>query len=416
MCEAKQNSKNRKDKCVRSDIQDCRKAVFMNFWEIEHFFKCPVIGMCLTFSEQKQLLKKAGFSIKKKTPFEIHEMLVANSEHENQLARKVDNLLNRKFGAEAASLLALGKEKFIARWRAVFDSEDCRCALWAAAAGRRLSLECRSEVFGDVHMTMHWSANQSIKLKQKLAAQQAQIDGMQQAGKEAAALQRNLRKENNRLRKSEADLKTRLTSMESNQRKLEERLAAVHSQPWLHSLEQKNQRLQDDLNAATFNLKTGELQVAKLKEQNAFLSEELEQHKELARHLSQEIRFFISNACEMKPCEESCSTFDLCQKRVLIVGGLTRMEALYRRLIEGSGGKFEYHDGYMKKGTKSLENRLRRADMVLCPVSCNSHAACSMVKNLAKKHNKPLHMLANSSLSTVSQVIRGTASEHAVVN
>jgi hypothetical protein len=81
------------------------------------------------------------------------------------------------------------------------------------------------------------------------------------------------------------------------------------------------------------------------------------------------------------------------------------MEALYRALIESSGGIFEYHDGYMKKGFKLLEGRLRRADVVVCPVNCNSHAACSAVKNLAKKHNKTVHMLDNSSLSAVSQAI-----------
>ena len=81
------------------------------------------------------------------------------------------------------------------------------------------------------------------------------------------------------------------------------------------------------------------------------------------------------------------------------------MESLYRELIEGSGGIFEYHDGHMKNGVKKLEHRLRRADVVVCPVSCNSHAACSMVKNLAKKHNKTVHMLANSSLNAVSHAI-----------
>jgi hypothetical protein len=83
------------------------------------------------------------------------------------------------------------------------------------------------------------------------------------------------------------------------------------------------------------------------------------------------------------------------------------MESLYRELIEGSNGVFEYHDGYVKKGARDIESRLKRADMVLCPVNCNSHAACSIVKNLGKKHNKTVHILANSSLSTVSQVIWG---------
>jgi hypothetical protein len=90
-----------------------------------------------------------------------------------------------------------------------------------------------------------------------------------------------------------------------------------------------------------------------------------------------------------------------------MVGGITRMESLYRELVEGCGGVFEYHDGYVKKGAKCLEGCLKRADMVICPVNCNSHAACSIVKNLGKKHNKPVHMLSNSSLSAVSQVIWG---------
>jgi hypothetical protein len=90
-----------------------------------------------------------------------------------------------------------------------------------------------------------------------------------------------------------------------------------------------------------------------------------------------------------------------------MVGGITKMESLYRELVESSGGIFDYHDGYMKNGIKNLESRLLRADMVVCPVSCNSHAACSIVKNLAKKHNKTVHMLASSSISAVSRVIQG---------
>jgi hypothetical protein len=82
------------------------------------------------------------------------------------------------------------------------------------------------------------------------------------------------------------------------------------------------------------------------------------------------------------------------------------METLYRQLIESSGGVFEYHEGHMKSGSKELENSLKRSDIVLCPVNCNSHAACTMVKNLGKKHNKPVHMLPNFSLNIVSQVIR----------
>ena len=83
------------------------------------------------------------------------------------------------------------------------------------------------------------------------------------------------------------------------------------------------------------------------------------------------------------------------------------MKPLYRGVIEGSGGIFEYHDGYMQKGVKTLEDRLSRADIVLCPVTCNSHAACSLAKKLGKKHKKRVRLLASSSLNTITQALSG---------
>ncbi|MDR0842968.1 MAG: DUF2325 domain-containing protein, partial [Acidobacteriota bacterium] len=94
-----------------------------------------------------------------------------------------------------------------------------------------------------------------------------------------------------------------------------------------------------------------------------------------------------------------------CQKRILIVGGIERMESRYRRLIEEGGGVMEYHDGHVSKGAHELECCLRRADMVLCPINCNSHAACLIIKKLGKKHRKPVCMLPNFSLSAVSRAI-----------
>jgi hypothetical protein len=97
-----------------------------------------------------------------------------------------------------------------------------------------------------------------------------------------------------------------------------------------------------------------------------------------------------------------------CNRRVLIVGGIERMERKYRQMIEKEGGTLDYHSGNMQDGVKKLENCLQRADIVLCPVNCNSHGACSMVKRLGKKHNKPVHMMPNFSLHAISSAL-GTA-------
>ncbi len=112
-----------------------------------------------------------------------------------------------------------------------------------------------------------------------------------------------------------------------------------------------------------------------------------------------------AGCCGDGSCDERCPAFELCRKRVLIVGGVERMEALYRTLIEGRGGELDYHSGHLRNGIDSLKRSLCRADIILCPVNCNSHGACLKVKELAKKHKKTFYMLPNGSLSTLSRLL-----------
>ncbi|MCM2287152.1 MAG: DUF2325 domain-containing protein [Desulfobacula sp.] len=84
---------------------------------------------------------------------------------------------------------------------------------------------------------------------------------------------------------------------------------------------------------------------------------------------------------------------------------MTKMKSFYKDIIEKAGGELDYHDGYMKNSHDNMEARVRRCDMVLCPVNCNSHNACLMVKRLCHCHNKPLKILGSASLSALSQAL-----------
>ena len=110
------------------------------------------------------------------------------------------------------------------------------------------------------------------------------------------------------------------------------------------------------------------------------------------------------DACRMLACGAQCADCP-CGKRVLIVGGIERMETKYRQVIEKEGGILDYHSGNMQGGVKKLERCLQRADIVLCPVTCNSHGACSMVKRLGKKHKKPVHMMPSFSVNAIARAI-----------
>jgi hypothetical protein len=214
-----------------------------------------------------------------------------------------------------------------------------------------------------------------------------------------------LQKENEQLRQNQEKLWTTLAEVEREKARLEEKLAAEDSRNRNAEIERENQILKAKLDAVLESAEDKQRIVASLEETNRRLSSEIERQKESNRRVKNEAQEILGEFLTLNRCDPICPSFDLCKKRILLVGGITRMESLYRELVEKSGGIFEYHDGYMKNGIRMLECRLRRADVVVCPVNCNSHAACSIVKNLAKKHNKTVHMLANSSLSAVSRAI-----------
>ncbi len=106
-----------------------------------------------------------------------------------------------------------------------------------------------------------------------------------------------------------------------------------------------------------------------------------------------------------KDCNDCCETCNLYKKRICIIGGVERMESLYRSFIEKNGGDLDYHSGSMQSGTSKLEKFLQRADMIICPIGTNSHTACIKVKDLAKKFNKEFHMLPTGSLSSIKKLL-----------
>ena len=89
--------------------------------------------------------------------------------------------------------------------------------------------------------------------------------------------------------------------------------------------------------------------------------------------------------------------------------GVSKVLVVSGEAVEERGGVFEYHDGRLHGGARELESRFRRADVVLCPVNCNSHGACLLLKNLGKKHGKPVHMLPGFGLGTVSRAMAAGA-------
>ena len=330
-----------------------------NLWNVDELFRRPLVILGLTPGELRRLAKKgaaAGDTMQAQTGCE--RFLLA-AETVNALSCRMSRLLRRKYDREAGPARELSEEQFLLRWREAVSTGNCGALLWAAAT-RELSVGALLVVSRDI-----------ARLLCEAASHEPQ--------------------EHLRLRMESRLLRHELETL---------RVAA-------RGLEDENEGLKALMLSATGACET----------RQAFLPSL--QHREGRRcevRMRRPLLETGAGGCCDRACNETCPSFNVCRKRVLIVGGVERMEALYRQVIEGGGGELDYHSGSLQGGTRQLEKSLRRADIILCPVNCNSHGACIKVKNLAKKHNKTCYLLPNGSMSTISKLLRNGEGQQVDMN
>jgi len=376
----------------------------MRFWEVEGYFKCPVVGWCLDIAEQKEILRKEGICLKGKSDLQIHEILVKGLDNENSLSRRIDFWLNRKYQKEINELSSLDPEDFLKRWEAsLINSADFDGLLWVAVTKADLSTEVRKRLFGDVHMETHVRAKQFANERQRLDQELKRNERFAENVKEASRINRVLKRENEGLRDQLAVACQLSDTLRRQNQELERELSKGNENGLMVNLQKENVQLRAEKDGGLKQITTYQRELRRLENQNYKLLSKLRKQQHLRFQRSNELGISFKQISDSS-LSDSSSTIDLCERRVLVVGGLPKMEALYRQLIERNKGIFEYHDGRVNTGTgpKELVNQVRRADLVLCCVDHSSHTAALIVKKFCKKYKKPFRMLINSSLSNIS--------------
>ncbi len=372
----------------------------LRFWEIEGYLKCPVVGLCLTEGEQEHLLRRFGAQTKRMSPFEIHEILVACGESENRLSLRLQGFLERKYGRGGGALRERDERSLLREWETAFASGRFAELFWALATRRGLSEEARRRVFGDVHMALHRAMELLERERRDLRDIREAREDLRRRLRDSESARRELEaKDRDREREREGLLRRAREAEEARDALARDRTAEEDRRA--DRAEEERRRLLVRAEVAEERCAARDRQLETLRAR----VEELERERAQTDLFLRESHRILEGMREEGECDALCPARDLCRKRVLIVGGIERMEALYRRLVEGSGGVFDYHDGKVRGGSRQLEERFRRADLVLCPVSCNSHAACQLLKNLGKKYDKPVHMLDNHSVSALARAM-----------
>ncbi|WP_020590137.1 DUF2325 domain-containing protein [Desulfobacter curvatus] len=390
---------------------------FSNIWEIERNFKCPVIGAMLSVDKHKDILKKCGWDVNGLKPYEYHSYLMGCMGDENAVSIKTNNYIRHQSGKYMKQVAALYKKKDAKGVKALWN--DCSArgiigpVMYAIVSHKDTNVRLLQDIHGEVHMLSHANMTEVFNIRRKLEAVDQALERernksceksktirdlvsqLKQTGKEKGALT----EENTRLKKKLDELETQTVlhqpsgpDLTHNVERLEQALSCQKEK----TLRAERQR------------KQLEIQLFSAENENAMLKDEFAQLSSV----------FAAGTDDIYPCREretcpvtgacpgeNCPRRRLCARRIFMIGGITKMKSYYRQIVEKAGGEFDYHDGYLRNSNEDLAAKVRRCDVVVCPVSCNSHNACLKVKHLCTRYNKELKILNSASLSAVTQAL-----------
>lgn len=381
---------------------------FMNIWEVEPHFKCPVVGAILSVEKHKTILKKCGYDVKKLKPYEYHQQIMAKLIDQNNVSVKVNNFIRSQARKQMVQITGLSEEKVRKLWEISCIKGNLGPMMYAIIAWEDASVNLLHDVYGQVHMQSHANMTQIFHARQQLT----QADEALSRIKKQLTLKNETIKIQVEARKSDAK---KISSLRADNQHLEKKITALEKRvlPW-EKQEDTVGGLEQELIKLTRHLKTAQQKLRIEGREKKAIQIDLFSARSKNELIQTEIHRLIA-AFKFNPpadcpngedcIQEACPRYELCAKRVFMIGGITKMRSFYKDIVENAGGTFDYHDGYMKNSNINLEAKVKRCDVVLCPVNCNSHNACLRVKKLCSRYNKNLKILSSSSLSAVTQAL-----------
>ena len=372
-------------------------------WEIHTLFHCPIVGVCLTMSDQRQILRKSGFKTKHMQEHDIHVTLIEHARKETTVAKRLEKVLNRQYRQEIAQWEGLTAEIWPSLFDAHFNAQTAGALLWFTAAYVELSQEQIYSIYGKMHMLLYSQFQAQQSLLRRCDRLETKHDDV---NKKCHDMRRQLRGE----QKLRQTLESQQTRKEKQIQTLLTENEMLKQRPEFEELQVQNNLLEERLQRIEGKLQTRTVAVNELKEERNQLKQQIHEQQSLLQGMEHELKkIFDQFRCAESQAALHCPNYALCERRILIVGGMTKLRAFYETLVTQMGGEFEYHDGYKYDGDEALSHLVDRSDVVLCPVDVNSHSACLNVKKFCKKMNKPYYMLHSSSISTIHNTLREVA-------
>lgn len=382
------------------------KDNFKNIWEIEPNFKCPVIGALLSVNKHKSILKKCGYDVKQMKPYEYHQIIMGKLADENSVSYKVNNFIRHNSSKYMEKITDMPVCEILKLWKKTLKTGNTGPLLYAIVSKKDTSASVLHEVYGDIHMLSHANMTEVFEVRNKLKNMDTKISNIRSNEKvKSDEIKQLVQQNREKTREIESltienrELKEIVSSFD-NSKKPDHMLLLDEYKKKINDLKAQIKNQEESIRVKERKQKSMEIENLSLINQNKLFEKEIDT--------------FLSNFNTIPPAcnieEEECKgiycpQYQLCAKRIFMIGGMTKMKSMYKKIVEDAGGEFYYNDGYFKNKKSNIEAMVKKSDVVICPVNCNSHNACLKVKKLCNRYNKKVKFINNSSLNTVSQAL-----------
>jgi hypothetical protein len=374
-------------------------------WELSPHAHCPVIGVCLPMAAVRRLVDKVLGGQAMASDYELHCGINSECKERGRVAEAVQKELDRRYAVALRRTGPLKTPEALAGWwREQTSGRDVPGALWATLTHAQCDAALEETVLQDIHMIQHQNGaadranlarlnalqDENEVLSRELAA--AQQRSTQQAADHARRVEQ-LQAELVRARAQTLGRDTLIASLDQDLRELEAAVPSLRGRDELtRQVAHQVERIQD-------------LERALLRGRH-----ELERERQRAT----EAQLALQQARADAPAgggvdAPSPSSPVLADRSVLCVGGRPASLPVYRRLVEGVGGRFLHHDGGEEDNVNRLDSTLAAADLVICQTGCISHNAYWRVKDHCKRTGKRCLFVDNPSSASLRRALNDLA-------
>lgn len=386
--------------CKHCSTPDEQPRSRLQIWQMPANLRCAVIGTCLDIPQLKRVLRRfqsetAAYELN--SDYRIHSYFVSISSSKNPISQHLNKTLNRLYESTVRNTRSIKTEHaLLSQWQNI-DTSDVKTIagyFWALLTNKHATEALRDEIYGDVHMISHIAGQENRNGVRLLR------ESHQHLASENKKQQRLLEQKNRKITDLNDQMRTLRQQLAQSQIKARDKkkpLNQVNDEVGQQRKIRQQQQLIHSLKSRLNKAHTTTAQTATAK-----------------NHFDTSVNALTDNTqLSGKPCHGECTNCQktgLCGKKILYVGGFSRHRKKFQQITESIGGQFFYHDGGKQQSEHQLDNLVKKADAVFCPVDCVSHSAIGRIKSLVKSHCKDCIYLKSASLSSFKNEVNRYAS------